>query len=153
MSDSSPVVSLTILLVTALVGGVVAHRLRQPVILGYLLIGVAAGPGAFGLVSNRDTVEMTATIGVALLMLTLGLEFSIGQLRQTGKIGVWGGLAQISITSAVGFSTGLLLFHWPWQQALLFGLVIYNSGTAVCLRLLMERAELDSAHGRIMIDM
>jgi len=153
MSDSSPVISLTILLVAALVGGVVAHRLRQPVILGYLLVGVAVGPNALGLVSDRNTVEMMATIGVALLMLTLGLEFSIGQLRQTGKIGVWGGFAQILITSAIGFGAGIVLFHWPWQQALLFGLVIYNSSTAVCLKLLMERAELDSAHGRIMIAM
>ncbi|MEW6142242.1 MAG: cation:proton antiporter [Chloroflexota bacterium] len=153
MSDSSPVISLTILLVAALVGGVVAHRLRQPVILGYLLIGVAVGPNALGLVSDFETVEMTATIGVALLMLTLGLEFSIGQLRQMGKIGIWGGLAQIFATSALGFGAGLVLFHWPWPQSLLFGLVIYNSSTAVCLKLLMERAELDSAHGRIMIAM
>jgi len=151
MSDLSAVVSLTILLAAALVGGSVARRLRQPVILGYILVGVAVGPDALGLVSNRDTVETTATIGVALLMLTLGLEFSIGQLRQTGKIGVWGGLAQIIATSALGFGAGLTLFHWPWPQSLLFGLVIYNSSTAICLKLLMERAELDSTHGRIMI--
>ena len=72
MQQSALVVNLTILLAAALVGGMIAHRLRQPVILGYLVVGGTIGPYALGLV--RDAA---ATIGVALLMLTLGLEVSL----------------------------------------------------------------------------
>lgn len=78
----------------------IAHRLRQPLILGYLLVGVAIGPHALGLVGDIDMVEATASIGVALLMLTLGLEVSFNQLRQVGKVGLFGGIAQILITFA-----------------------------------------------------
>ncbi|MGB2828652.1 MAG: cation:proton antiporter, partial [Dehalococcoidales bacterium] len=59
----------------------IAHRLRQPIILGYLVIGVAVGPHALGLIGDLELVEAAATIGVALLMFTLGLEISIAQLR------------------------------------------------------------------------
>ncbi len=129
----------------------IAHRLRQPVILGYLVIGMAVGPHALGLVDDLVLIEAAATIGVALLMLTLGLEVSFAQLRQVGKIGLWGGIAQILITFALGLTAGITLFGWPLLQAVLFGLVISLSSTMVCLKILMERGELDSIHGRIMI--
>ncbi|MCX6000294.1 MAG: cation:proton antiporter [Chloroflexi bacterium] len=151
MGDSSIVGSLAVLLGAALVGGVLAHRLRQPVILGYLLIGAAVGPHALGLVSDQTVAEGAATVGVALLMFTLGLEVSIGQLRQVGRVGLWGGIAQIVLTSAIGVGAGVGLFHWSVEQATIFGLGISLSSTLVCLKILMERGELDSAHGRIML--
>ena len=151
MSLLDPVVTISILLAAALVGGMIAHRLRQPVILGYLVVGVAVGPHALGLVNDLVLIETAATIGVALLMLTLGLEISISQLRQVGKVGLWGGLAQILATFALGLLVGTILFKWTLLQAALFGMVISLSSTMVCLKILMERGELDSVHGRIMV--
>ena len=151
MQQSEPVIGLAILLAAALVGGMIAHRLRQPVILGYLAIGVVVGPHALGLVEDLALIEATATIGVALLMFTLGLEVSIAQLREVGKGGMWGGIAQIVVTFALGLAVGSTLFRWSISQSLLFGLIISLSSTAVCLKLLMERGELTSVHGRIMI--
>jgi CPA2 family monovalent cation:H+ antiporter-2 len=151
MYPVSPVISLAILLAAALVGGMIAHRLRQPVMLGYLVIGVAIGPHALGFVDDLMLIEATATIGVALLMFTLGLEISIDQLRQVGKVGLWGGLTQIVATCALGLLIGSTLLKWPLPQAILFGLVISLSSTAVCFKTLMERGELSSVHGRIMI--
>ncbi len=93
MDESGVVASLAILLMAALVGGMIAHRLRQPIILGYLVIGAAIGPHALGWVSDRGLVQSVATIGVALLMFTLGL----GSLRDAvapGRAGRplgWGG--------------------------------------------------------------
>ena len=69
MHQLDPVVTIAILLAAALVGGMIAHRLRQPIILGYLIIGVAVGPHALGLIGDLELVEAVATIGVALLML------------------------------------------------------------------------------------
>jgi CPA2 family monovalent cation:H+ antiporter-2 len=151
MNQLDPVVTISILLATALVGGMIAHRLRQPIILGYLVIGVAVGPHALGLIGDLELVEAVATIGVALLMFTLGLEISISQLREVGKIGIWGGITQIAATLALGIIAGYFLFRWPLPQAGLFGLIISLSSTAVCLKILMERGELASVHGRIMI--
>ncbi len=151
MNQINPVISIAILLAAALVGGMIAHRLRQPVILGYLIVGVAVGPHALGLVGNLALIEAAATMGVALLMFTLGLEISVSQLRQVSKVGLRGGVAQIVITFALGLLVGFTLFRWPLSQAALFVLVISLSSTSVCLKILMDRGELDSVHGRIMI--
>ncbi|UCH43784.1 MAG: cation:proton antiporter [Dehalococcoidales bacterium] len=151
MEQSGLVINFTILLVAALVGGMVAHRLKQPVILGYLLIGIAVGPHALSLVDDLELVEGAATLGVALLMLTLGLEVSISQLRQVGRVGLWGGVAQILITFSFGLLIGTVIFGWPLSQAVLLGLIISLSSTMVCLKILMDRGELDSVHGRIMV--
>jgi CPA2 family monovalent cation:H+ antiporter-2 len=151
MEQLDPVVTIAILLAAALVGGMVAHRLRQPVILGYLVIGVAVGPHALGLVDDLELIEAVATMGVALLMFTLGLEISIAQLREVGKVGLWGGVAQVLATFGLGLIVGITLFKWSPAQAALFGLIISLSSTAVCLKILMERGELTSVQGRIMI--
>ena len=151
MEESSAVASLAILLMAALVGGMIAHRLRQPIILGYLVIGAAIGPHALGWVSDRGLVQSVATIGVALLMFTLGLEVSVTQLRQVGRVGLWGGVAQIALTAAAGLLVGLYGFGWTLAQSAVFGMGISLSSTMVCLKILMDRGEVDSAHGRIMV--
>ncbi len=149
--EQSPFVVIAILLVAAVVGGMLAHRFRQPLILGYLVIGVTVGPYALGLVSNTETVETLATMGVALLMFTLGLETSFSQLRQIGRVGLFGGILQIFATFILGLLAGMGIFRWSLDQSLLFGLIISMSSTAVCMKILMDRGELDSVHGRIMI--
>ncbi|HEX75571.1 MAG TPA: sodium:proton exchanger [Dehalococcoidia bacterium] len=151
MAGFDPIVNIAIVLTAALLGGMIAHRLRQPVILGYLLVGIAVGPHGFGLVGDLELIEVLATIGVALLMFTLGLEISFNQLRQVGKVGLGGGIAQILATFALGLVAGKLLFHWSLAGAAFFGLLISLSSTMVCLKILMDRGELDSVHGRIMI--
>ncbi len=151
MQSLAPIITLSLLLAAALAGGMIAHRLKQPIMLGYLIIGIIAGPHALGWVSDISLIEMAASIGVALLMFTMGLEISLSQLRETGRIGIWGGLAQIAATLALGTVAGLWLFRWPLEQSVLFGLMISLSSTAVCLKILMDRGELSSVQGRIMV--
>ena len=143
----------TILLLAALVGGIIAYRLKQPVILGYLLVGIVIGPHALGWVNDLAIVEIAANIGVALLMLTLGLEVSYHQLKQVGKVGFLGGIFQIIATIGIGWVAARYLFHWSMPQSVLFGLIISLSSTTVCMKILMDRGELDSMHGRIMMAM
>jgi CPA2 family monovalent cation:H+ antiporter-2 len=151
VEQPSFVLNLTILLAAALVGGMVAHRFKQPVVLGYLIIGAVIGPYALGLVSDLVLIQGTAAIGVTLLMLTLGLEVSFSQFKQVGRVGLWGGVAQILVTILLTFVIGLLIFHWPWNEAVLVGMIISLSSTMVGLKVLMERGEMDSVHGRIMM--
>ena len=151
MEDSNLVLSLAVLLSAALIGGMIAHRFRQPLILGYIIIGAAVGPYALGLVSDLTLVESVATVGVALLMFTLGLEVSVGQLRQVGRVGLWGGILQVVLAAGIGLGAGVFIFDWSLTQATVFGLCISLSSTMVCLKVLLDRGELDSAHGRIMM--
>ncbi|MFA5078826.1 MAG: cation:proton antiporter [Dehalococcoidia bacterium] len=144
-------ITLSVLLAAALVGGMLAHRLRQPIILGYLIIGIIVGPHALRLITDTHLIESVASIGIALLMFTVGLEISFNQLRDVGKVGIWGGLAQIAGTLILGTVAGLVMFGWPLEQSILFGLIISLSSTAVCLKILMDRGELSTVPGRIMV--
>jgi len=128
----------------------IARRLGLPVILGYLIGGIAVGPFGFGLVGDVEQIRTLAEIGVILLLFTLGLEFSLKTLKKMGKVAVIGGMVQILATTALGLVIGLLL-HWPLTEAVFFGFFIALSSTMIVLKLLMERGELDTAHGRVMI--
>jgi len=141
---------LIIVLATAIAGGMLARRARLPVILGYLVGGIVIGPSVFGLVHDSTTINALATIGVILLLFTLGLEFSLGELKRMGKVAILGGIAQILLTAAVGLALGKLL-GWVMLEAIFFGFLIALSSTMIVLKILMERGELDSGHGRIMI--
>lgn len=141
---------LIIVLVAALAGGMLARRARLPIILGYLAGGIAVGPHGFGLVSDLETIHTLATIGVILLLFTLGLEFSFRELIRIGRIAILGGIAQILLTAAVGLALGKLL-GWAMFEAIFFGFIIALSSTVIVLKTLIERGELDSGHGRVMI--
>ena len=150
MEELGLLTSMAIVLGVALAGGMAVRLLRLPVILGYLLSGIIIGPYGFALVQDVEEVETLATIGVVLLMFTLGIEFSLKTLRQIGKVATFGGVAQVIITAALGILVGWLL-GWSIREAILFGLFISLSSTIIVLKTLMERGELASPHGRVMI--
>jgi len=148
--ENLDLIVLVIVLVAAFIGGIIARRLGLPVILGYLVGGIAVGPYGFGLVGEVEQIRTVAEIGVVLLLFTLGLEFSLKTLRHTGRVAIIGGMVQVLATTALGLTIGVLL-HWPLEEAVLFGFFIALSSTMIVLKLLMERGELDTAHGRVMI--
>ena len=115
MTELSLLADMAIVLVAALIGGMIAHRLKLPVVVGYLLVGIAIGPYGLHLVRDVGDVETLATIGVVLLMFTLGMEFSLKTLRQIGRVATLGGAAQIIATTGLGFGLGWLL-HWPLRE-------------------------------------
>jgi len=149
MTELGLLEDMAIVLAAALAGGMIAHRLKLPVIVGYLLVGIAVGPYGLHLIHNIADVETLATIGVVLLMFTVGMEFSLKTLRQIGKVATVGGAAQIIATTGLAFGLGWLL-HWPLRESLLFGLFISMSSTIIVLKTLLERGELGSPHGRVM---
>ncbi|OGO42987.1 MAG: sodium:proton exchanger, partial [Chloroflexi bacterium RBG_16_60_22] len=141
---------LLIVLVTAVAGGMLARWLRLPVILGYLAGGVAFGPYGLGLVHETESIHSLAEIGVVLLLFAIGLELSLKELLKLGKVAVVGGVMQMVITAAVMFWVGRMV-GFGVTGAVFFGFIIAMSSTMVALKLLMERGELDTTHGRIML--
>jgi len=142
---------LLIVLVTAIAGGMLARWLRLPVILGYLAGGIAVGPFGLGLVHDTETISSLAEIGVVLLLFAIGLEFSLKELLRMGKIAILGGIAQVLLTAAAGFGLGRVVVGLNMTGAVFFGFIVALSSTMVVLKLLMERGELDTVHGRIML--
>jgi CPA2 family monovalent cation:H+ antiporter-2 len=141
---------LLIVLAVAIAGGMLAKWLRLPLILGYLAGGIAVGPYGLALIHDIDSIDSLAKIGVVLLLFAIGLEFSLKELRSLGRISVLGGFAQIALTAAAGFGLGRAAGLVP-MGALFFGLIISLSSTMVVLKILMDRGEIDTTHGRIML--
>ncbi|ADJ26418.1 sodium/hydrogen exchanger [Dehalogenimonas lykanthroporepellens BL-DC-9] len=138
-----------IALVAAVLGGILAHRLKLPVLLGYLVAGMLVSPHGLGLIQDTESIEAMASIGVILLLFTLGLEFSLEELRRIGAVAILGGIAQILATAGAGFGLGQIL-GWGVAESIFFGFLLSLSSTLIVLKLLMERGELDTTHGRIM---
>jgi CPA2 family monovalent cation:H+ antiporter-2 len=135
-------------LLAAITCGALFYRLKQPVIIGYLIGGLLVGPYALGFVSDVHTIEMFAEIGVALLMFALGVEFSLRELKPVYKVAVIGGALQILL--AIALTGGVAnLFGLSLGAGILLGCIIAISSTVIVLKVLMERGELDSMHGRI----
>ncbi|MBL8458162.1 MAG: cation:proton antiporter, partial [Zoogloea sp.] len=134
----------------AMVLGLIAARLRIPPLVGYLLAGVAIGPGTPGFVGDLALSGQLAEIGVMLLMFGVGLHFSLNDLLAVRKIAVPGAIVQISAATAMGAGTALW-WGWPVGEAVVFGLALSVASTVVLLRALEAKGLLDSTNGRIAV--
>ena len=142
-----------IIVVAALIGGLIAQKLRQPLILGYMLAGVLVGPYTGGItVSGIHEIELLAEIGVALLLFALGLEFSLKELKPVRGIALIGTPIQIVLTIAYGYGIGWYL-GWEWAPSLWLGALISLSSTMVILKTLMNQGWLGTLSSRVMIGM
>ncbi|MDP2645566.1 MAG: cation:proton antiporter [Desulfobacterales bacterium] len=133
---------MVLLLGGAFVLGALAQRLRQSPIVGYLLAGTLVGPLLF----NTAAVNQAAELGVSLLLFSIGLEFSFKELRRMGKMAFGAGSIQVLATLLVV----TLIAAWPMSlpQALTIGAIVTLSSTAIVLRVLVDRADIDSVRGR-----
>jgi len=131
-----------LLLVTAFLMGVLAERLKLSPIIGYLMAGILIGPWVF----NSDAIFQIAELGVALLLFSIGLEFSFQRLKRLGAMALGGGTLQVCVTLTV-FALGFLYFR-PLGESLALGAMVALSSTAVVMRVLVDRAEIDSSRGR-----
>jgi CPA2 family monovalent cation:H+ antiporter-2 len=128
----------------------VLARFRLPTVAGLLFAGALLGPSGLGLVRSIESIEALAEIGVVLLLFTIGLEFSLSRLRHIGKHVAFGGSIQVGMTTVVVLGIALAL-GLPLPRAIFYGFVFALSSTAIVLRSLTERRELDAPHGRFIV--
>ena len=146
------IIDLTVVLGASVVGGFITNRLKQPLLIGYLLSGFIIGPFGFGLISNVEDIKSLAEIGVALLLFTLGVEFSLAELKRVKDIALKGSFLQIGIT--IGFVAIFALFSgWVDNpiQGVFLGAIVSLSSTAVVLKTLTEKGEINTIHGQVML--
>jgi CPA2 family monovalent cation:H+ antiporter-2 len=135
----------------ALVFILVLARVRVPPIVAFIIAGAVAGPTGIGIVKTQEEVNVLADLGIVLLLFTVGLEFSLTEIQRIWKAVVFGGSLQIMGTAALLM---LLLFatvREPWRVSLFIGLFVALSSTAIVLRELSSRNQLDAPHGRLMV--
>jgi CPA2 family monovalent cation:H+ antiporter-2 len=126
-------------------------RLRVPPIVAFIIAGAVAGPTGIGIVKTQEEVNLLADLGIVLLLFTVGLEFSLSEVRRIWKAVVFGGTLQIGGTAAVLMLLLFLAVHETWRVSLFIGLFVALSSTAIVLRELSARNQLDAPHGRLMV--
>ncbi len=131
-------------LVLAFIFGTIAHRLRLPPLVGYLVAGVVAGPFTPGFVADQSLAPQLAELGVILLMFGVGLHFSMKELLAVKSIAIPGALGQIALATLMGMGLAWLL-DWNWGPGLVFGLALSVASTVVLLKALEDRG-IDSSH-------
>ncbi len=141
---------LTLLLLVSLPINILFHRIKLPSIMGFLIAGILIGPNALGLIGDPRTVEELAEIGVVLLLFVVGLEFSIGRLLKNLKTVIGFASLQMLLTIAA-FSVVLWKGGLPVNQSIVFGILIALSSTAIVLKIMTDRGEINSLHGRICV--
>ncbi len=137
-----------IVIIAATILAYIARLLRQPLILAYVLAGILIGPSVLGLIINRDIITTLAELGIAFLLFFVGLELDFRKLRDVGRVSIGCGLGQIIITFIFGFLlAGMLGFTQLESFYIAFALTI--SSTMIVIKLLSDKNELDTLHGRI----
>jgi len=151
MTDSIVYRDLAYVFGAALLGGLVARRLRQPLIIGYVIGGILVGPFTPGpTVTQMHFLELLAEVGVILLMYSIGIEFSLRDLLEVKWVSLVGGPLGIVAVIGLALAAGRLM-GWTTLQSVAIGAVVSLASTMVLTRLLMDRGELHSQQGRAMV--
>jgi Kef-type K+ transport system membrane component KefB len=145
-----PFTEFALLLLICALAGALFVRLRQPVLIAYIVVGIAVGPAVFGLVTAHDQIDLLAQVGVAVLLFAVGLKLDLHHIRHIGPVALATGLGQLAFTIVIGFALVLALGK-GWVEAIYVAVALTFSSTIIIVKLLSDKRELDSLHGRIAV--
>ncbi|MEK7628164.1 MAG: cation:proton antiporter [Patescibacteria group bacterium] len=148
MESAFGITHIAFILFFAFLGGWLLQRLRQPALIGYIVVGAIVGPGLLGLQANDPTLQWLAELAIIFLMFMLGLELDISRFAKGMRAAVWVTTLQILAGLAVMVSAAIL-FDWPLQLGIILGFAIALSSTAVAVSMLRDLRETNSSAGRL----
>lgn len=143
---------LAVVLAFSAAAGAVALALRQPLIVAFIFSGVLLGPAALGVVVASDEIDLLARIGISVLLFVVGLRLDPELVRSLGPVALATGLGQVAFTATIGYALALLL-GLSGMQALYVAVALTFSSTIIIVKLLSDKREIDSLHGRIAVGM
>ena len=139
-----------LLLIISAAAGAMSLWLRQPVLIAYIVVGIVAGPAVLGLVTAHDQIDLLAQVGVAILLFVVGLKLDLQHIRHIGPVALATGLGQLTFTIVFGFII-ILLMGKSTMEALYVAVALTFSSTIIIVKLLSDKREIDSLHGRIAV--
>ncbi len=139
---------MAVLLLFAAALGALGVRLHQPLIVAFIAVGILVGPSALGWVSANDQIDLLAKFGITLLLFVVGLKLDLHIIRTMGPVALATGLGQVIFTSVVGYLIGIA-FGMTSVTALYVAIALTFSSTIIIVKLLSDKREVDSLHGRI----
>ena len=148
MHDFSIIKDIVLILLVSIPVIAIFKRIQLPSIIGFLIAGMILGPFGFQVITSLDEIEIMAEIGIILLLFSIGLELSLKELLSIKKILIIGGGLQVLLT--IIFSAAIIyLIGLNIKEAIFLGMLISLSSTAIVLKLLVDKGELESPHGKI----
>ena len=150
MNVHSEITFIALVVVVALLCGMAMLRLKLPALIGYILAGVVLGPSGFGLVEDRDQINLLAELGVLMLLFLIGMELSLHEFKKVWRIALMGTVLQVGGAVLVMLLLSVV-FGWTVEIAILLGFVIALSSTAVVIKMLGDIGELESDVGRVTV--
>jgi monovalent cation:H+ antiporter-2, CPA2 family len=126
------------------------QRFKLPSIVSFLVIGMLVGPFGFALITDQSVIDMIGEIGIILLLFTIGLEFSFQTLLRSWRAVIIGGMVQVC-TTIVAITGLTLAFGMPFNESLIFGFIVSLSSTAIVMKILQEKGEVDTIQGRTLL--
>ncbi|MGF1624044.1 MAG: cation:proton antiporter, partial [Alphaproteobacteria bacterium] len=136
------------LLVLAAGIGFIGLLLRQPLIVSYIAVGIIAGPSVLGIARSSEPIEFLAQLGIAVLLFLVGIKLDVKLIRTLGPVSLATGLGQVAFTSVVGFLICLAL-GMDALTSIYVAVALTFSSTIIIVKLLSDKREIDSLHGRI----
>ncbi len=140
-----------VIMIVATVFAFLARLIKQPLIPAYIFAGVVIGPSVLGLITDQGIISMLSEIGIAFLLFVVGMEMEFKKLRSIGQVAVIGGTIQIILLFGIGYTTASLLGMFTTIEALYLGILFAFSSTMVVVKILSDKKELSTLHGRIII--
>jgi Kef-type K+ transport system membrane component KefB len=147
---TGPFAEIALLMLVAALFGALFVRLRQPVLIAYIVVGIAVGPAGLGVVQAHDQIDLLAQIGVTVLLFVVGLKLDLHHVRHIGPVALATGLGQLAFTICFGFLLVLALGK-DVMEAIYIAVALTFSSTIIIVKLLSDKRELDSLHGRIAV--
>ncbi|MFP5506738.1 MAG: cation:proton antiporter [Gammaproteobacteria bacterium] len=147
---NEPFAEFAVLLIITAAVSALAVRLRQPVLIAYIAVGILVGPAGFSLVTAHDQIDLLAQIGITVLLFVVGLKLDLRHIRHIGAVALATGLGQLTFTILFGFFI-IIALGKGWMEALYVAVALTFSSTIIVVKLLSDKRELDSLHGRIAV--
>lgn len=141
----------TAVLALAAAAGLAAVKLRQPLIVAFIAVGILVGPAGLNLVRHQDALYLLAELGIAVLLFVVGLRLDLGLIRSMGKVAAATGLGQVAFTSIFGFIIARGLLGMETVPAIYVSVALTFSSTIIIVKLLSDKGEIDSLHGKIAV--
>lgn len=140
----------SVLLIISAFAGAIALLLRQPLLIAYIVVGIAVGPAVLGITQAQEQIHLLAEIGVAVLLFVVGLKLDLKHVRHIGPVALATGLGQLAFTIFFGFLI-ILFMGKTVLEAIYVGVALTFSSTIIIVKLLSDKREIDSLHGRIAV--
>lgn len=141
---------ISLLLILVFGVSMVMRWLKQPLIVGYILSGIVAGPYVLGLITDTEPIELFSKIGIASLLFIVGLSMSPKVIKEVGKVSLITGVGQVLFTSLIGYGIAIFLGQPP-LAALYIAIALTFSSTIIILKLLSDRGDVDKLYGKVAI--